>query len=243
MAAGSGMEMKSEKKRWELAQQYEKTWWESRKGKVDFGFYDNFAVELVNFIGNYTVIGQETAILEVGSGAGGIVTYLKQSDQRYGVDPLEDFYATVDEFRRQRDPAVTYQAAMGETLPFEDGKFDLIIIDNVLDHCDDPPQVMRELKRSLKPGGLIYFKQNTYHFWGVFFRALMEKLLIDKGHPHTFSKRALRGLIAGQGFTIAKAARDGYWPTWWAELRAGTVKDLIKALTLVTRDKVTYLLQ
>ena len=83
-----------EKSRWEQAQGYEKNWWQNRASSIDFEFYKSFADELINFTKNDFTITSETKILEIGSGAGGIVTYLTESENRYAIDPLEDFYSS-----------------------------------------------------------------------------------------------------------------------------------------------------
>ena len=229
--------------RWLLAQEYEKSWWDKRSNAIDFVFYKNFAQELLDFGRDELTIKDDTAILEVGSGAGGILTYLTDSKYRYAIDPLEDYYSSVEIFSNQRDPSVKYFTAKGEHLPFEDNKFDLVIMDNVLDHCDSPPKVMTEIKRVIKEKGTIYFKQNTYNIWGKSVRFIMERFLIDKGHPYTFTKKDLKTLLEKNEFTIIKRARNGYFPTWKKELSSPGAKEKIKAFLLVTRDKVTYLLK
>ena len=42
------------------------------------------------------------------------------------------------------------------TLPFADGVFDGVICQAVLEHVADPPRVVAEIHRVLKPGGLVY---------------------------------------------------------------------------------------
>lgn len=235
--------MEDKEIRWEKAQHYEKKWWASRKNFIDFDFYKSFSDELLFFIKEHYKIDQSTVILEIGSGAGGIVTYLKESNNRYAIDPLENFYSSVEEFINQRDKNVIYKNAKGESLPFNDSTFDFLIIDNVLDHCENPELVISESKRVLKQDKYIYFKQNTYHFWGRFLRHLMELLLIDKGHPHTFSKENLNQLILNNNFKIIKSDRKGYFNTWKKEISSRNIKNIFKALLFVTRDKVTYLIQ
>ncbi len=229
-------------KRWDLAQDYEINWWKSRQADVDFSFYEYYAEELKARIQNRLTIKHKTKILEVGSGAGGIVTYLKESNERYAIDPLEDFYSSVKSFNDQRDKNVKYQNSMGEEIPFEDKTFDLVIMDNVLDHCELPGKVIVEVQRVLSDNGLIYFKQNTYHIWGSLIRNLMEKFLIDKGHPHTFSKTKLLNMISENKLKVIQSSRAGYLKTWLHEIRSNNLKDKIKAILLVTRDKVTYII-
>jgi SAM-dependent methyltransferase len=40
-----------------------------------------------------------------------------------------------------------------ESIPAEDASFDLVLCTQVLEHCDDPAQGVRELRRVTKPGG------------------------------------------------------------------------------------------
>lgn len=48
--------------------------------------------------------------------------------ERHAIDPLDDFYRTQPEFSKFRDPAVRFQNATGERLPYEAATFDLIIL-------------------------------------------------------------------------------------------------------------------
>jgi SAM-dependent methyltransferase len=42
-----------------------------------------------------------------------------------------------------------------EELPVPDGKFDLVLCTQVLEHCDDPQAAVRELRRVTAPGGRV----------------------------------------------------------------------------------------
>jgi ubiquinone/menaquinone biosynthesis C-methylase UbiE len=48
--------------------------------------------------------------------------------------------------------------AYAEKLPFEDNSFRYLHAISLLEHVDDPKQVLREAYRVLEPGGGIYFK-------------------------------------------------------------------------------------
>ena len=42
-----------------------------------------------------------------------------------------------------------------EDMPLEDGRFDLVLCTQVLEHCDDPAAAVRELRRVTAPGGRV----------------------------------------------------------------------------------------
>ncbi|MCX6318197.1 MAG: class I SAM-dependent methyltransferase [Bacteroidetes bacterium] len=45
----------------------------------------------------------------------------------------------------------------GVTMPFADNSFDTLMATEVLEHCPDPHVTILEMKRVLKPGGLLFF--------------------------------------------------------------------------------------
>ena len=44
----------------------------------------------------------------------------------------------------------------GHRIPFNDGSFDGVVVQAVLEHVFDPPQVVAEIARVLRPGGAVY---------------------------------------------------------------------------------------
>ena len=72
---------------------------------------------------------------------------------------------------------------------------------------------------------------------------MMEKFVLDPGHPHTYTDASLRRDLLSLGFTIEAEERTGHLPTWWGEVRSGNLKAVVRALLFVTRDKVTYALR
>ena len=104
-------------------------------------------------------IEADARVIEVGSGAHGLIFYFG-SQQGIGVDPLAVSYKNL--FPRWQNCAPTV-AAVGESLPFYDQSFDVVICDNVVDHAESPSRIVRELVRILKQGGLLYFTVNVHH--------------------------------------------------------------------------------
>jgi len=104
-------------------------------------------------------VNSDARVIEVGSGAHGLIFYFG-SESGVGVDPLAVSYGNL--FPRWQQCAKTV-AACGESLPFADGSFDVVLCDNVVDHAESPKRIVAELTRVLAPGGLLYFTVNVHH--------------------------------------------------------------------------------
>jgi ubiquinone/menaquinone biosynthesis C-methylase UbiE len=104
-------------------------------------------------------ITPETRVLEVGSGAHGLIFGFGEC-VGVGVDPLAVHYKNLFPTWQKNVPTI---AAIGEQLPFADASFDVVLSDNVIDHAEAPIEIIYELVRVLKPGGLLYFTVNVHH--------------------------------------------------------------------------------
>lgn len=104
-------------------------------------------------------IKTEARVVEVGSGAHGLIFYFG-AKHGVGIDPLALHYSTLFPQWQGRVPTI---AAFGETLPFADQSFGIVLCDNVVDHAENPAGIVAELARILAPGGLLYFTVNIHH--------------------------------------------------------------------------------
>jgi ubiquinone/menaquinone biosynthesis C-methylase UbiE len=101
------------------------------------------------------------AILDVGCGLG---TYVRKfrgfSEDVHGVD--------VDPERVAEASASlpNIQVSFGESLPFPDGRFDVVFLNEVIEHVEDDRQTLAECVRVLQPGGyvVIYAPNRLYPF-------------------------------------------------------------------------------
>lgn len=152
-------------------------------------------------------ISADARVLEVGCGAHGLIFFFGAKDS-VGVDPLADHYARL--FPAWQDRARTI-AAPGEHLPFEDGSFDLVLCDNVVDHAENPRRILQEIARVLAPGGLLYFEVNIHHpFYHLAasahaaWRAIGVPIEITPFADHTvhLTRGAAQALLEGLPFRI-----------------------------------------
>lgn len=74
-----------------------------------------------------------------------------------GVDPSGPSLRTAREHARAGGLEIEYVEGRGEALPVGDATFDLVYCCDVLEHVDDVPRVLGEIRRALRPGGLFVY--------------------------------------------------------------------------------------
>ena len=228
--------------RWRLAQKSEQEWWEKTIQGKDFSFYAAYAEEMTGCCRDIISFTEKTRVLEVGSGPIGIIARVK-AGFRCGIDPLELFFRRSAQCRAHRDPAVHYCAAQSERLPFPGSSFDVIIIDNILDHCEDIDMVFRELKRVCAPGGIVYLRNFICTRWGILLAELLEFFRIDRGHPYHFRKKDLLDLFPKYRFQPLLMRGNGFFHHQMKLLAAKKMSHFLRAVSLSQADKMLFVLK
>ncbi|HHH28372.1 MAG TPA: methyltransferase domain-containing protein [Polyangiaceae bacterium] len=88
-------------------------------------------------------------ILDVGCGEGATLFHLGRPEGAVGIDASEDKIA----FCREHVPGPEFMVADAEELPFEDDRFDHVIVRDVFHHLPEPSQLVNEIARVLEPTG------------------------------------------------------------------------------------------
>ncbi len=105
-------------------------------------------------------------ILDLGSGTGNLVVACRRRGLRaFGVEPDrigQNSSATALGIASKRLDSPPFAAAVGEQLPFADSTFDLVLMDQVIEHVVNQKQVLTEAWRVLKPGGVLYVACPNY---------------------------------------------------------------------------------
>jgi SAM-dependent methyltransferase len=224
--------------RWKRAQQYERGYWEGLANRIATGatsqleWYRWRADQLMQKLRAHGVdplAGPDSAAVEVGSGPIGLVPFLPASE-RVAVDPLEPFYGRNEVLTTLRSPNVQYREGVGERLPCESGSFDLAIIDNCIDHVQNPAAVRDEIARVLKPGGILFLTVNCRTAWGYLAHRVLSRLRLDPGHPHTFTPRRTRAFLERGAFEVVTYDFGEYAEARRADLESGERRARIKAL-------------
>lgn len=97
-------------------------------------------------------------VLDVGCG-GGFLTeaFAKDGHNVVGIDPSANSIAAAREHAALSGLSIDYRVGSGECLPFPDSSFDIVSCCDVLEHVHDPNQVIREISRTLKTGGVFLY--------------------------------------------------------------------------------------
>lgn len=137
----------------DLITQYERETW----SRCATSYLDTFAAlsgETIAFLLQAADVGPGSVVLEIGSGPGHVADALAQAGATVtGVD----FSSEMIEVARHRFPAITFQEANAEQLPFDAESFDAVVSNLVVHHLARPAVVFKEGARVLKPGGRFSF--------------------------------------------------------------------------------------
>jgi len=119
---------------------------------------------------------QGLKILDLGCGMGGLSTALALEGAQVTSLDYNPAYCQITRLRGQRyNLKLGPVNAAGESLPFADGSFELVICLDVLEHVQQPEKLLAEVSRVLASGGLLYltainryaFNDPHYHVRGV----------------------------------------------------------------------------
>jgi len=187
-------------KRWSTAQKHEVEFqkhWNDSEQTIEYikEYWEKY--RYLNQIEKYINLADSSKILDIDSGAFGVLRIIPRGD-RYGIDPLMDFYRS--KYRLPKD--ITWASGVGENIPFKADFFDLIFCVNVLDHTSNPNEVLNEIKRVLNPKGNFILTVNCH---GVIPKIYMQIFSIkDVMHPYHFSVNFVKNYLKIFGFGIKK---------------------------------------
>lgn len=155
-------------------------------------------------------VAKEARWLDVGCGTGALTeTILERAAPRQvdGVEPSEEFLG----FARSRldDRRIELRQGDAHALPFESGTFDAAVSGLVLNFVAEPEKAIFEMKRAVRPGGIVAVYVWDYagemqlmrHFWDA--AAALDSAAhdLDEGRRFPICRpEALRALFAGADF-------------------------------------------
>lgn len=137
--------------------------WQER---IVLGLAESRDPRILHRIAPFHTLPADPVILDLGSGVGNFVVACRNKGLRaFGVEPDrigQNSSITALEIASRRLETAPFAAAVGEQLPFADSIFDLVVMDQVIEHVADQKRVLAEALRVLKPGGALYVACPNY---------------------------------------------------------------------------------
>lgn len=148
------------------------------------------------------------SVLDVGSGIGGPARFLAETSgcRVTGVDLSEPFVEAARYLteRTGQSGKVSFQTANALKLPFDDGNFDIVLLQHVAMNIEDRPALYTEVRRVLAPGGRLA----TYD------------LVCGEGdilYPVPWARDASTSFLLSQAATRTLLEQAGFSATVWID--------------------------
>jgi 2-polyprenyl-3-methyl-5-hydroxy-6-metoxy-1,4-benzoquinol methylase len=182
-------------------------------------------------------------ILDVGCGAGAFATGLRE-ERRRGGHELEIWGLELEPAAAAAAAGVLERVLQGPAeelvgrLP--EAHFDCICCNDVLEHLAWPDRVLRDLRRVLKPGGVVVASiPNVRSFgnvWDLVVRgawSYTDEGILDRTHLRFYTRASMGELFAAAGYRVLR--QEGINPTRSWRFR------VVNALTLGRWREMRYL--
>ena len=110
---------------------------------------------LAHFVPGFRPEGR--LMLDVGCGDGGVpIAFAERGAEAAGIEPGERNVERARVRARDHDVRVRFDVGVAEDLPWDDASVDVVVLDNVLEHVTDQERTLAEIRRVLRPQGLLY---------------------------------------------------------------------------------------
>lgn len=125
-------------------------------------------------------------VLEVGAGSGVHIDYVKHQYDEYYMTDLHDSF--INQSKDKVNDKVILKIEDATKLSFEDNTFDRVIATHILEHVQNPHEVLMEWTRVLKPGGVltIVLPCDPGFAWRLGRNLFARKSFINKGIDYDY---------------------------------------------------------
>lgn len=137
-------------------------------------------------------IGRGKRVLDLGCRSGALTRHFLEGNEVVGLDVDRAALAKAEAFGIE-----PVYADVEDPLPFENGSFDAVVAGELLEHLRFPDALLAEIRRVLRPGGVIVGSvPNAFRLQGRLKFLLGRAPEDDPTHLHMFSPTALRALLS-----------------------------------------------
>ena len=152
---------------------------------------------------------RDQSLLDVGCGTGGFLAWAEATGAFGRLAGVEVSAEALD-FARERIPSAELALAGAARLPFEDASFDIVALNDVLQHVHETELApsLAELRRVLRPDGVLLLRTNG---------ALRGRR--DAGDWRVYDVSELRAELERGGFTVVRLTPANTLLSLWGQLR------------------------
>jgi ubiquinone/menaquinone biosynthesis C-methylase UbiE len=167
--------------------------------------------------------GQRVLDLGCGEGRHAITAYLHAEVQVIGLDlSRRDIDIARDRFNDFEDDTATgksldFIVGSGLRLPFTDASFDRVICSEVLEHIHNYQEVLGEIQRVLKPGGLLAVSVPRFGPEWICWKLSDAYHEVEGGHVRIFRRKQLKRAVERVDMVhyATHGAHALHVPYWW----------------------------
>lgn len=201
----------------------------SRRHSATLAYLASFKEEIFYSLILFHLPSGEPRVLDLGCGPGSDL--LAIADRRpirgYGVDLAFNNLLLAEQRGRSSAKKISWVQSPIECLPFSNQEFECALFSEVLEHILDPDLALLEIRRILKPNGLLFLTTpNRFSYFSVIaeilpqrFKSILNRWIWDmprdyqvsrhylddpevKRHVREFSPGELRGILEKNGFRV-----------------------------------------
>lgn len=142
---------------------------------------------------------------------------------------------------------VVYRTGDVRKTPFFNNYFNLIYSWMVIEHVHNPEEMLKEIKRLLKPGGKAFISTIVKKPWALYFYRNSGKFVIDPTHLHEFSSlEEFENMITNRGMRVLDSKITQRWyslPELFVKIfmRIGLISPSINTKKIFSNQKFNIL--
>jgi len=165
--------------------------------------FSDYPLKLTSYLYDRYEMSEGNKLLDFGCGRGEFLNgFINKGVEGYGVD--------INDNITKYFPSVNFKTAdvVSEGLPYEDDFFDIVFSKSVIEHFHDPEIFIKEIYRTLKPGGFAIVMCPSWEFC---YRNYFE----DYTHRTPFMKQSLRDIFLMNNFNDINVQFFKQLPILW----------------------------